>query len=151
MYETIYANNPLYLTLPDDTFNQNMTRILEIKRKNIAHLLGLTEHEDLANPNPQKNLLKKLFFVYKQGKKVYNNLKILFEDLSMQQNHAMNAYFDELVKAVVDIVKIDSTRQPAEEGFPFGKGVGECLHFFLNLLVSNLRLVCLCSNCGIDI
>ena len=54
----------------------------------------------------------------------------------MQQNHAISVYFDELVQAVVDIVKIDSTRQPAEEGFPFGKGVGDCLRFFLNLAES---------------
>lgn len=61
MYETIYANNPLYLELPDDTLNQNMTRILEIKRKNVAHLLGLTEHESLDNPDDNKNVLKKYF------------------------------------------------------------------------------------------
>ena len=47
--------------------------------------------------------------------------------------HPMKAYFDEIVNSVVDIVKIDSTRTPAEGNFPFGKGVADCLHFFLEL------------------
>ncbi|MBR2340914.1 MAG: Sapep family Mn(2+)-dependent dipeptidase [Clostridia bacterium] len=54
----------------------------------------------------------------------------------MQQNHPMTTYFNELVNAVVDIVKIDSTRQPAKDGFPFGEGVAECLRFFLELAQS---------------
>lgn len=61
MYSNVYDNNPLYVKLPDETFNQNMTRILEIKRKNIAHLLGLTEYEAPGELNPNKNLLKKHF------------------------------------------------------------------------------------------
>ena len=61
MYNNVYDNNPLYIKLPEDTFNQNMTRVLEIKRKNIAHLLGLTEYEDPRELNSNKNLLKKYF------------------------------------------------------------------------------------------
>ena len=52
------------------------------------------------------------------------------------KSHPMSAYFDTIVQSVVDIVKIDSTRQPSEGNFPFGKGVAECLHFFLDLASS---------------
>ena len=49
------------------------------------------------------------------------------------KSHPMSTYFDSIVQSVVDIVKIDSTRQAPEGNFPFGKGVAECLHFFLDL------------------
>lgn len=59
VFEMYYKDNLLALTLPDNTFNQNMQRCLEIKEKNLAHLLGLTEHEDPNKPDPNRNLLKK--------------------------------------------------------------------------------------------
>ena len=71
MFETVYEDNVLYIKLPDDSFNQNMMRTLEIKRHNMAHLLGLTEHEDINSPNPQKNLLKKHFNSVVRDKSVY--------------------------------------------------------------------------------
>lgn len=62
MFEMIYKGNRLLLKLPDESFNENMTRILEIKKHNIAHLLGLTEYEDINFIDPTKNLLKKHFY-----------------------------------------------------------------------------------------
>ena len=59
VYEMYYKDNLLVLDLPDETFNQNMQRCLEIKDHNLAHLLGLTEFEDPAKPDPSKNILKK--------------------------------------------------------------------------------------------
>ena len=58
-FDTFYRNNSLSLELPEDSFNQNMIRVLKIEDYNLAHLLGLTEHEDPLNPAPSKNLLKK--------------------------------------------------------------------------------------------
>lgn len=71
MFEMIYENNPLYLKLPDESFNENMTRILEIKKHNIAHLLGLTEYEDINSLDPSKNLLKKHFNNIVKDKSLY--------------------------------------------------------------------------------
>ncbi len=45
----------------------------------------------------------------------------------------MEKYFDEIVKSTVEIIGFDSSLQEAEEGYPFGKGAGECLEYFLNL------------------
>ncbi len=55
----------------------------------------------------------------------------------MNENiHCIDGYFDEIVQSVVDIIKIDSTRQAATENFPFGKGVADCLKHFLALAES---------------
>ncbi len=43
----------------------------------------------------------------------------------------MEKYFDQIVNTTVKLVQFDSSMQPAEEGYPFGKGAGECLEYFL--------------------
>ncbi len=45
----------------------------------------------------------------------------------------MKAYFDDIVRSTVEILKFDSSLQPTEEGYPFGKGAGDCLAYFLSL------------------
>ncbi len=45
----------------------------------------------------------------------------------------MKKYFDDIVRSTVEILKFDSSLQAAEEGYPFGKGAGECLEYFLSL------------------
>ena len=45
----------------------------------------------------------------------------------------MEKYFDEIVKATAEIIRFDSSLQEAVEGYPFGKGAGDCLAYFLNL------------------
>ena len=72
MFEMIYLDNPLYIKLPNGTLNENMTRVLEIKRHNIAHLMGLTEYEDPGSNDPSKNLLKKHFYSIVKDTSVYN-------------------------------------------------------------------------------
>lgn len=62
LFDKTYDGNKMYLKLPDESFNENMTRVLEIKKHNIAHLLGLTEYENIAVSDPSKNLLKKHFY-----------------------------------------------------------------------------------------
>jgi len=69
MFEMIYKDNPLIVKLPDESFNANMVRILEIKEHNIAHLLGLTEHED--GNDPRKNLFKKHFYSIVKNPEIY--------------------------------------------------------------------------------
>lgn len=59
MYNTLYKNEHYLIKLPDDTFNMNMYRALEVRYENLAHLMGLTETEIINDPN--KNLLKKHF------------------------------------------------------------------------------------------
>ena len=71
LFEMIYLDNPLYIKLPDDSLNENMTRVLEIKKHNIAHLMGLTEHEDIGTTNPSKNLLKKHFYKVVKDTSIY--------------------------------------------------------------------------------
>ncbi len=48
----------------------------------------------------------------------------------------MKKYFDDIVRSTVEILKFDSSLQEAEEGYPFGKGAGECLEYFLSLAKS---------------
>ncbi|MBO5457765.1 MAG: Sapep family Mn(2+)-dependent dipeptidase [Clostridia bacterium] len=50
----------------------------------------------------------------------------------MMQN-IMEQYFDEIVDSTVEILKFDSSLQPAEEGYPFGKEAADCLAYFLSL------------------
>lgn len=57
IFNYIYSDNDIILRLPDKSFNMNMERILQIKKKNLAHLMGLTESE-LGNKD---NFLKKYF------------------------------------------------------------------------------------------
>ncbi len=47
--------------------------------------------------------------------------------------HATHKYFNEVVQSIVDIVRFDSSRKPAEENYPFGKETADCLEFFLSL------------------
>ena len=53
-----------------------------------------------------------------------------------ENSHIMEGYFDQIVQSVVDIIKIDSTKQPAVAGCPFGQGVADCLKHFLSLAES---------------
>ncbi len=48
----------------------------------------------------------------------------------------MEKYFDEIVKSTAELLRFDSSLQEAEEGYPFGKGAGECLEYFLSLAES---------------
>ena len=48
----------------------------------------------------------------------------------------MQKYFDDIVRSTVDILRFDSSLQPAQEGMPFGKGAADCLQFFLSLAES---------------
>lgn len=59
IYNMYYKDNEMPITLANESFNQNMTRVLKIEDHNLAHLLGLSEYEDINNPNPSKNLLRK--------------------------------------------------------------------------------------------
>lgn len=59
MYELLYKDKKFILELPKKSFNQNMTRVLEIHEHNLAHLVGLTETE--IELDPRKNVLKKYF------------------------------------------------------------------------------------------
>ncbi len=55
----------------------------------------------------------------------------------MQQ--VMDAYFDEIVKSTVEIVKFDSSLKPCEGEngeYPFGRETADCLAYFLNLAES---------------
>lgn len=65
VYEDFYKDKSFILELPKNTFYQNMTRIISIDEKNLAHLLGLTE--TIGKPN----LLSK-YFVW-LDKNIYNN------------------------------------------------------------------------------
>lgn len=44
----------------------------------------------------------------------------------------MDKYLQDTVKTIQELVKIDSTKQPAEDGMPFGKGAAEALRVFLS-------------------
>lgn len=55
LYDLFYNSKEYDITLPKNTFNQYMTKTISIEKRNLAHLLGLTEHED------KENYLKKFF------------------------------------------------------------------------------------------
>lgn len=44
--------------------------------------------------------------------------------------------FDEALKRISEIIKFDSSQKPAIVGAPFGRGVDDCLKYFLNLASS---------------
>ncbi len=48
----------------------------------------------------------------------------------------MEKYFDDIVKSTVELIKFDSSLKESEEGYPFGKGAGDCLAYFLSLAES---------------
>ncbi len=45
----------------------------------------------------------------------------------------MEKYFDKIVQSTVELIRFDSSLKEAEEGYPFGKGAGDCLEYFLSL------------------
>lgn len=69
MYEHFYKEKQFTLELPNKTFNQKMTRVLEIHEHNLAHLVGLTETE--IEPDPNKNILKKYFLSHIENTEKY--------------------------------------------------------------------------------
>lgn len=44
----------------------------------------------------------------------------------------MEKYLNDTVKTIQELIRIDSTNQPAKEGMPFGKGAARALHAFLS-------------------
>lgn len=44
----------------------------------------------------------------------------------------MKKYLNDTVKTIQELIRIDSTNQPAEEGMPFGKGAARALQAFLS-------------------
>lgn len=53
--------------------------------------------------------------------------------------HPMHAYFDDIVRSSADLIRFDSSMQPAEGEngeYPFGKQNADCLAFFLSLAES---------------
>ena len=44
----------------------------------------------------------------------------------------MEKYLNDTVKTIQELIRIDSTNQPAEEGMPFGKGAARALQAFLS-------------------
>lgn len=55
VYQSYYEGQDIVIKLPGETFNQNMIKIISIEKRQLAHLLGLTEHES------KDNYLKKFF------------------------------------------------------------------------------------------
>ena len=45
----------------------------------------------------------------------------------------MKKYFDDIVRSTVEMIKFDSSMQPAEGEYPFGKETADCLAYFLSL------------------
>lgn len=48
-HATIYDGKEFSLLLPEGTLDQNITKLFSIKKENLPHILGLTEHEDKGN------------------------------------------------------------------------------------------------------
>ncbi|MBQ2701593.1 MAG: Sapep family Mn(2+)-dependent dipeptidase [Clostridia bacterium] len=45
----------------------------------------------------------------------------------------MEKYFDDVVRSISEIIRFDSSLQPADGDYPFGKETADCLHYFLDL------------------
>lgn len=109
MFETFYKDNEIFIKLPDESFNQNMSRLLEIKEHNLAHLLGLTEHEDYLNPDPSKNLLKKYILNVVNDSKKYGSTEaeiILNWITSLEGQFKLQKVHSEILKFVEHDKKI---------------------------------------------
>ncbi|MBR2374699.1 MAG: Sapep family Mn(2+)-dependent dipeptidase [Clostridia bacterium] len=50
--------------------------------------------------------------------------------------NVMTNYFNEIVNSTVEILKFDSSMQPADGAYPFGKETADCLQYFLDLASS---------------
>ena len=48
----------------------------------------------------------------------------------------MDKFFNQVIDSISEIIKFDSSQQPAKDGMPFGKGAADCLEYFLNLAAS---------------
>ena len=48
----------------------------------------------------------------------------------------MKKYLNDTVKSIQELIKIDSTNAPAQDGMPFGKGAADALNTFLSLAQS---------------
>lgn len=70
MFHQFYEGKNFLLKMPENSFNKGMNRIIEVREYNLAHLLGLTEHEGKEN-NESKNLLKKYFFTTVKEREKY--------------------------------------------------------------------------------
>ena len=46
IFNKYYKNKMMILKMPRETLNQNMLKVLEIEKKNLAHILGITEHNE---------------------------------------------------------------------------------------------------------
>lgn len=69
IFDLLYRDKRFMFHLPENTLNQKMVRVLEIKYYNIAHLVGLTETE--LTPDPNKNQLKKYFLTNVKNQEQY--------------------------------------------------------------------------------
>lgn len=49
MHEELYEGQKICIQMPNNTFNQQIIKMMEIKRQNLAHLLGFTENEKKGN------------------------------------------------------------------------------------------------------
>lgn len=111
IFDMYYKDNVLALQLPDNTFNQNMARFLEIKEHNLAHLLGLTEFEDPNKPDPNKNLLKK--YILNEVKNLpnygYTDSQIVLNWMTSEQGQIKLL---QIHKKTLDFVKEDRLKFP---------------------------------------
>ena len=65
-YNKIYRDNQLFIRIPDGTLHQNMIERLEIRKDNIAHLLGITS---------SKSALVKIFVDIDKN---FNSISLIF-------------------------------------------------------------------------
>ncbi len=109
IFQTYYDNKKFYLILPDNSFNMNMGRILEIKYRNIAHLLGLNDSdpEESENKNRLLKHFKKVFSDFeKYGKE--DSTKLLNIILSEEGQNEMLR----INKLTLDFVEKDKKKYP---------------------------------------
>lgn len=76
LFEAFYKDSEFMVKLPDNSFNMNMERVLNVDYYNLAHLFGLTQSEPV--PDKKKNLLKKYFLQhFDSGEDVRDSVKLL--------------------------------------------------------------------------
>ncbi len=109
IYNKLYDNKNIVLTLPNMSFNMNMARVLEIKKRNLPHLMGLTE-SDLKN-NASSNLLMKYFVDHIKNRSKYGKT-IIEQFLNWIISDEGKSEIKRLNKITIDFVSSDRKAFP---------------------------------------
>ncbi len=109
VFDLLYKDRDIVLKLPDNSFNMNMERVLEVKEKNLAHLIGLTDSQEKDNPN--SNLLLKYFLDNVEDHEQYGDT-VATQFLHWIISKDGRSEIKKINQITLDFIKKDKKRNP---------------------------------------